>query len=80
MRRGYIHSSHEVTNVTVANRAAGVPLGLEVDVAQPESVLADDAIHAAVSGAADVLLLAVVTTVSHGPQHVDYGLLEELRR
>ena len=56
-----------------------VSLCLDVDIRQPEGILADDAVDTAIAGLPHMLFLTMTTAVPHGPQQLDDGLFEELR-
>jgi len=57
----------------------GVALRLNVDPLQAELVLVNDAIHAAVAGAADPARGAISPAVPHSHQNVENRLLQEGR-
>lgn len=74
-----IEGTDEVTDVRIADLVfVLVAFGLNVDVGQPECVLANDSIDAAVSGFPNMLFLALSPAITHGPQQLNNSLFKEL--
>lgn len=75
-----VEGADEVADFRVADLVrVRVAFGLDVDVAQSEGVLPDDAVDSVVAGLAHALLSAVGSAVSHGPQQVHDRSFEERR-
>ena len=75
-----VEASEEVADGSGADGiAVGIPLCLDIDAVQPQRVLVDDAVDAAVACLADECLVEVGRgpTVAHGDQQVDDHFLEE---